>query len=189
MQTFFFALKRAHHSVARFGRSLLHRFGITPARFDLMLELYRNWALYACRGRHGRVDQSELVTTFGVSAPTISRMLRSLEELGLVRRLRHPSDRRRLVVGLTLRGLWCVLRAIWATMSGAAALAVRSAVAPEVWHCDRKAAGQVAAFEWGLHGVRLAFGDTSTFQYMRWHRSEFYEHPLGPAVGGWTGAA
>ena len=80
MNAIFFGLKRAYHGTLRIYRHALARQGLTAARFDL---------LYAAREyrRHG-VRQSSLRRALGVSAPTVSRMVASLEALGLLRRER-----------------------------------------------------------------------------------------------------
>ena len=48
---------------------------------------------------------TDLARQIGVSRPTVSRMLRSLEELGLVERRRSDVDRRQLEVSLTYLGV------------------------------------------------------------------------------------
>jgi DNA-binding MarR family transcriptional regulator len=92
MHAVFFGLKRAHHSVLRISRSALTSMGLTAARFDLLyvVKKYR-------RGLH----QCDLRRLLGVGRTTISRMLASLEELGLVKRTRTWSDRRTKLVELT----------------------------------------------------------------------------------------
>jgi DNA-binding MarR family transcriptional regulator len=70
--------------------------GLTPARFDLMYAIYRSY--------EGWMTQATLRRALGVSAPTVSRMLRSLEELGLVFRTRARRDRRTREVMLTHEG-------------------------------------------------------------------------------------
>ena len=104
-----FATKRVFHGFLRVTRKLMSSFGITPARFDM---------LYAISSRNpgppesGDVRQSELRRVLGVSAPVVSRMLRSLEALGFVTRTREPlSDRRQVRVSLTQKGLECIRRA------------------------------------------------------------------------------
>ena len=81
----FFGLKRAHHGTLRITRKLLAAFGLTAARFDL---------LYAVKKERRGILQSALRKVLGVSRATVSRMLASLEELGLVRRTFAKQDRR-----------------------------------------------------------------------------------------------
>src|SRR3989442_7513805 len=77
MNALFFAVRRADLAIFRHVRRLILRYGLTPARFDLMFTLL-----------HGARHQTELAQILGVSAPVISRMLRSLVDLGLVKRYR-----------------------------------------------------------------------------------------------------
>jgi DNA-binding MarR family transcriptional regulator len=78
-------------------RLLLKGRGLTPARFDMMriIELFR---------QHG-VAQQRLQDSLCVSAPTVSRMLKSLEELGYVVRERMEHDARLVRVSITELGL------------------------------------------------------------------------------------
>ena len=81
MDAILFGFKRAHHVSLRFGRELLTPFGLTPARFDAL------FALHELREEDGRsTRQCDLRRELGVARSTISRMLRSLERLGLVER-------------------------------------------------------------------------------------------------------
>ena len=95
MHRIFFALKRAWQSTLRLCRFALKDMGLTAARYDL---------LHALRRMKDGMTQKELRTILGVTRPTVSRMLRSLEALGLVRREVDPRDRRRKVVWLTDEG-------------------------------------------------------------------------------------
>jgi DNA-binding MarR family transcriptional regulator len=80
-----FEFKRAHYTALRISRPIAAKFGLTPARFDM---------LYAIRYER-RVSQAEVARALGVSGVTVSRMLRRLEELGFVRRLTHRLPDRR----------------------------------------------------------------------------------------------
>jgi DNA-binding MarR family transcriptional regulator len=78
MDSIFFGLKRGHWVAVRCGKEMLEpyaSFGVTPARFDLM---------YALQGTGMR--QSALQRVLGVARSTVSRMLRSMEQRGLVER-------------------------------------------------------------------------------------------------------
>src|SRR5689334_22171797 len=126
MDSIFFGLKRAHQGTLRFARLALAPFGLTPARFDLLYALHT----VPVRG----MLQSLLRRVLGVTAPTVSRMLRSLEGLGLlVRRRSHPGARQRWVQ-LTEQGIGAVRRALYLLVSsGAAALAVDCALSDRYW--------------------------------------------------------
>ena len=97
MHSMFFGIKRVHLRTLHISRALLHKMGLTPARFDMMriVELHR---------QHG-VTQAKIIALLGVSGATVSRMLSSLEELGYVLREEIPRDRRALLVKITERGL------------------------------------------------------------------------------------
>ncbi len=119
MNAIFFGCKRAFHGCLHITRPWLTRLGLTAARFDM---------LTAVRRHPFGARQRELVDMLGVTAATISRMLRSLEDLGLVSRRRGP-DRRDRIVELTRRGLTRIRRATRAFIgSGAAQLAVDCAL-------------------------------------------------------------
>ena len=92
MDAVMFRLKEAHLAVQRVGRGLLGRFGLTPARFDLMHAVAANG-----------MRQSDLWKRLGVVRSVICEMVRSLEVLGWVKRVR-AADSRTWLVYLTRRG-------------------------------------------------------------------------------------
>ncbi|MDP9036795.1 MAG: MarR family transcriptional regulator, partial [Myxococcota bacterium] len=92
MNAIFFGTKRAFQSCLRLMRPYLAQLGLTAARFDMLTAIWRH--------PYGLL-QRELRKMLGVTAPTISRMLRSLEQLGLVRRERGIRDTRQRHVTLT----------------------------------------------------------------------------------------
>jgi DNA-binding MarR family transcriptional regulator len=77
MDAILFGLKRAHHASLRFGHAVLAPFGLTPARFDAMFALHREGGFMA---------QSKLRRSLGIARSTMTRMLVSLERLGLLER-------------------------------------------------------------------------------------------------------
>jgi DNA-binding MarR family transcriptional regulator len=97
MHAAFFGLKRAYWGSLRVTRKKLTEMGLTAARFDL---LYMLWESPKAPRR-----QRNLTRALGVTAPVVSRMLKSLRELGLVVRERDRLDRRGWVVSLTEEGL------------------------------------------------------------------------------------
>jgi len=99
MNAISFGTKRAFHGFLRVTRKPLASLGLTAARFDLMFVLRQN-----LRPSPRPVAQRTLRDYLGVSAPVVSRMLRSLEELGLVTRSRRAWDRRQRWVSLTELG-------------------------------------------------------------------------------------
>jgi DNA-binding MarR family transcriptional regulator len=104
MNEHFFCLKRAYHGFLRVTRRPLQVLGLTAARYDLM---------YALMLRHGDWDvapmlQSALRRVLGVTGSVVSRMLVSLEKLGLITRKRKERDRRQREIRLTEKGLECI---------------------------------------------------------------------------------
>ena len=162
MHAIFFGLKRAHHGTLRITRRILAALGLTAARFDL---------LYAVKKatRYG-VNQSALRKVLGVSRATVSRMLASLEELGLVRRKVSTADRRQRWVTLTTKGRWRIAFAHrHLTRSGWAQLAIDSALegdhAPFRW-CDQAACLEAtASLHVTLGRIRHGFYDFATLDY------------------------
>jgi len=161
MHAVFFGLKRAHHGTLRITRRVLAAVGLTAARFDL---------LYAIKTSRRTTFQSVLRRVLGVSRATVSRMLSSLEELGLVRRTVPPEDRRQKLVELTTKGRWRIAFAHRQfTRSGWAQLAIDSALAAEYagfrW-CDEDACLEAtAALQVTLGHIREAFHDFATLDY------------------------
>ena len=108
MHAIAFGSKRVFHGFLRVTRKPLSSIGLTAARFDLLS------ALAGPRMPWGAEPQVELVKTLGVSPPVVSRMLKALEVLGLVKRVRMEEDRRFQLVFLTNKGfaLLCEARGI-----------------------------------------------------------------------------
>jgi DNA-binding MarR family transcriptional regulator len=104
MHAIAFGTKRAFHGFLRVTRKPLAHLGLTAARFDMMHVL-------AGRCRQGDsprwVRQRELREQLGVTASVVSRMLKALEKLGLLRRFRD-GDRRQRIIELTDRGVACI---------------------------------------------------------------------------------
>src|SRR5580698_6952823 len=165
MNAQFFGLKRAFHATLRLTRPLLAKLGLTAARFDLL------HALPDGPGRlHIHMRQSDLRGQLGVSRPTVSRMLASLEELQLVRRERDVFDRRQNVVTLTQRGYALLHNAIRHFIdSGWAQLALDSALdghrPGQRWCDDGYCMSEIEDLDSLLRRIRAAFGDFATLFY------------------------
>ncbi len=103
MHRLFFSIKRVHWMWQRKAREIIgEMIGpglITPAQFNLLRTLYTY--------RHGIV-RFKLARLLGVAAPGVSRMVKMLEERGLVFRYREDSDRRCVFIELTELGLEAV---------------------------------------------------------------------------------
>ena len=105
MHAAFFGLKRAYWGSLGTTRKKLTAMGLTAARFDLLYILRK--ALWGFP-----LLQRSLHRKLGCTPPVISRMLKSLRELGLVTRSRCATDTRRCLVGLTVTGRLLIDRAI-----------------------------------------------------------------------------
>jgi DNA-binding MarR family transcriptional regulator len=159
MNAIFFGCKRAFHGCLRIARQLLAGFDLTPARFD-MLTAVRN-------GENRGCTQRELRTKLGVSAATISRMLRSLEDLGFVDRRRHEEgDRRTRWLTLTAKGVSWLRRATRRIVrSGAAQFAVDCALTDNRVYDAGPCLQEMDMAEMIFDRLRRAFGDVATLYY------------------------
>jgi DNA-binding MarR family transcriptional regulator len=98
MHCVLFALKRADQCSRALQRRLLNPYSITPARYDLLFVIFQR---HVHRGTPS-MFQSRLRKELGVTAPTVSRMSKSLAQLGLVTRKRERyGDRRQVTITLT----------------------------------------------------------------------------------------
>ncbi len=162
MHAIFFGLKRAHHGTLRITRDVLTRMGLTAARFDM---------LYAIKLRRKRgMLQSALRRSLGVCRATVSRMLASLEQLGLVTRKAYSLDRRQRLVELTTLGRWRIAFAHrQITRSGWAQLAVDSALGAEGskyhWYDQAECIAVTSLLEGMLDRLRHAFFDRAKLEY------------------------
>ncbi len=160
MHALLFSLKRAFHSSLRLTRSPLAAYALTPARFDLMAVIEQNGMRLA--------RQSDVWRALGVSRTTVSRMVASLEEIGLVACERDCSDRRQRVVRLTAEGLRAVSQATRSLVSsGAVTLALECLLSPR-WFSPSDCLIAFDGFQAFMDRVRDGLGDTATF-YVGWH--------------------
>ena len=164
MHEIFFCVKRAFHGVLRVTRDGLAKLGLTAARFDLLYALQERVPPFFC------IWQSQLREMLGVSAPVVSRMLKSLEALGFVTRQRSVVDRRQLDVELTPKGRSRIRLAIARMItSGQAKLMVDLAVAREdAWCNESECLLMTDTLEGLLRGMRERYGDSATLYYP-WH--------------------
>jgi DNA-binding MarR family transcriptional regulator len=114
-----FAIKRTFQGALRVMRPWFQQFDLTPARFDMLYAISRHHRYFML--------QSELRRVLGVSAPTVSRMLRSLEDLKWLTRRAYGPDRRERVIELTARGYYLLKRVILETIPRVAQLVVDAA--------------------------------------------------------------
>jgi DNA-binding MarR family transcriptional regulator len=166
MNATFFGLKRAFHGTLRVTRRGLARLGLTAARFDL---------LYVVLTGGTAMLQRDLREALGVSAPTVSRMLASLEELGLLRREPLEGDRRHRSITLTKEGRRCIQRAIrHFVRSGYAQLALESALCPFAWWNSGACEQATRACDDMLLRFREAYGDGATTDYPNGHEERLW---------------
>lgn len=89
-----FLLRRAHQISAAVFEDECRTLGLTPAQFGVLTVLHASPGL----------DQSSLARALGFDKVTVLRVLRGLEERGLVKRSPAPDSRRNLAVQLTPEG-------------------------------------------------------------------------------------
>jgi DNA-binding MarR family transcriptional regulator len=160
MNAILFGLKRAFQASLRFTRPLVARFGLTAARFDMM---------YAVHKTENRVRQSDLRRTLGVTAPTVSRMLRSLERLGLVARVRPRfGDTRQRIVTLTVAGRTCIRHAFRAIVRRRVVRRAYDSVLTAGLGARASSIAETDTAEGICRRIRKGFGDIATLYYP-WH--------------------
>jgi DNA-binding MarR family transcriptional regulator len=164
MHVVFFGLKRAYHGTLRVTREPLRDVGLTPARFDL---------LYAVKECPGGVLQSALRKILGVCRATVSKMLISLEQIGLVKRTVYKYDRRQRLVRLTGHGRHSIRDAKRDFMrSGAAEHAFAAAIGSTglcPWFDEDKCFEQKSWLLERLDALRNGFFDFASLEYPRTH--------------------
>jgi DNA-binding MarR family transcriptional regulator len=109
------------------------------------------------------VLQSQLRRQLGVTAGVVSRMLRALEALGLVERVKS-SDRRQRIVMLTARGIDCVRRARRLLLRGVQRI-VYDAICFGRSRDPQERFIHMERLESYLHVLRRHFGDTAWLYY------------------------
>lgn len=87
------ALLRAREAVMSQFRPMLARHGVTE----------QQWRVMRALDQHGQQDASELCERAFILAPSMTRILRTLEENDLVTRARDEEDGRRILIELTPR--------------------------------------------------------------------------------------
>jgi DNA-binding MarR family transcriptional regulator len=170
MHPTFFGVKRVHHRLLAVSRELLERTGLTPARLDLMrvVEVHGDG-----------VGQQKLVALLGVSAPTVSRMVSSLEALGFLARERGVyRDGRLVYLRLTAAGRVAVRRAVRrAVGSGGADVVAASALASRWWRPWR----ELQALDAVLTRARATLRDPAPFVHP-WRTDDLWFEPSVAAL-------
>ena len=168
MNAVLFGAKRVFLSSVAVTRRVLRAIapGMTAARYDMMYAIA--WAPRRgefCESERG-IRQSDVRRALGVSAPVVSRMVRSLVELGWVKRFprSHGADKRQRWLGLTKEGA-AQMRAAFRMAGRFVKRLVYRAL------CHHGLGRRVPRFiamgemEGRLNWVRSACGDTATLWY------------------------
>ncbi len=160
MHSLSFQLKRAHHRVVALGKRVLRKFALTPARFDLLYIVYQRWMFQ--KRLYDAPAQTDLCRILGVTAATVSKMLRSLEERGIVKRFRSTVDRRTKQVALTDEGLELFRDAFEHVFETPRLdVAYQSAFGAPSARVELT----VIRIKKGIRTIATAFGDTSSLSY------------------------
>ena len=167
-----FSLKRAHHCSLAKQRKWLAQFGITPARYDLLVVIAdtNRWLK-----KVHFVHQSDLWRALGVTPAVVCKMLGALEKLKLVRRARSKAaDRRQVNVELTrkARGL----------LNRVQKFVIRPGL---IWFALYTAFGtrnaDVRTFNSLLETFRKSFEDNATFLYPWCRRTTHPKRTVAPS--------
>ena len=166
MNAITFGTKRAFHGFLKVTRKALAEFGLTAARFDMLSALLVE---NPDPLRSSATLQSDLRRMLGVSAPVVTRMLKSLEVLGLVVRQRPLwGDKRQKRVWLTEAGERCIRMARKVMLR-----AMRKLVLVAICfgrHRDRDARFRhMEKLEGYLRSLRERFGDRASLYYAWGH--------------------
>jgi DNA-binding MarR family transcriptional regulator len=168
MHQIFFSIKRVHLRVVELGKRLLKKYGLTPARFDMLRIIDANGP--------EPVPQAKIRALLGVSAATVSRMLISLEKLGFVERTKSKVDARNLLVALTTFGFDQVDEALVSLVGmGRAERMARRGVAFE----PKVAVLRMRVLQKHLNSMRRVYGDDSPFVHP-WRADDLepYDHTI-----------
>ncbi len=171
MHTMFFSVKRVHLRVVEISKRLVKRYGLTPARFDLL-------RIVEAHEPHP-VAQSKIRALLGVSAATVSRMLISLEKLGFVERSESKVDARNLLVALTPYGYNQVDEALSWLCLGRDQRMARRGVAFEPALADVR----LRALQKHLNSMRRNYGDDAPFVHP-WRADELVPYHYTVLVRG-----
>lgn len=88
------ALLRAREAVMAPIREMLNDIGMTEQKWRILRTLEEG----------GRLEQTAIAERACLLLPSVTRIIRSMEEAGLINRLEDPEDRRRMIVEITEKG-------------------------------------------------------------------------------------
>jgi DNA-binding MarR family transcriptional regulator len=167
MNPIFFGAKRAFLSSVAVTRKTLRAIapGMTAARYDMMYVIAREPTRHSMFKAFGMaVTQSAVRKQLGVSAPVVSRMVRSLVARGWVRQSRVDGDRRQRFLVLTEEGIAALLAAFQQAGRFAKRLVIRTFCGQR----DRHWAARSQAMEHAegfFSRLRTACGDRARVGY------------------------
>jgi DNA-binding MarR family transcriptional regulator len=163
MHAAYFGLKRSYWGSLATTRKRLKDMGLTAARFDM---------LYALLRRGMPVRQRYFVHKLGVTSPVVSRMLKSLRQLGYVDRKRDILDARAWLTSLTRMGRTKIREAIHEFRTlGLIDRIVEECLCPRMppdVHRENEAFLRMGQLEFLLDTLRDGF-DTGGTLYYPWH--------------------
>ena len=164
MNAHFFGTKRAFHAILRITRKPLASFGLTAARYDMLYAIYGRVPGQELHRSGYLTQQSELRRKLGVHKSVVSRMLQSLEKLGLVSRRRSYGDRRRLWIGLTEAGV-ARLRDTARCLARASRRLLWMAICFGRWRKRGERFQNMEMYESYLTVIRREYGDVARLSY------------------------
>jgi DNA-binding MarR family transcriptional regulator len=100
------ALRAGLRQFSQASEQALHRHGLTPERYELLL------AIKDAEDREERATVSELTAALGVAQSSVTQLVRRVEDAGLLRREVSTSDARVRYLRLTKRGERQLARAV-----------------------------------------------------------------------------
>lgn len=95
------ALLRARETVMDGFRPMLIRHNVTE----------QQWRVIRVLAEAERLDATEVAARASILAPSLTRMIRSLEERKLIRKRKDPTDRRRVILEIAAAGAALIERA------------------------------------------------------------------------------
>jgi DNA-binding MarR family transcriptional regulator len=167
MNPIFFGAKRAFLSSVAVTRKTLRAIapGMTAARYDMMFVIAGEPTKQSLfKAFRMPVTQSELRKQLGVSAPVVSRMVRSLVARGWVRQSRVHCDKRQRSLALTEEGIAALLAAFRQAGRFAKRLLIRTFCGQRDRHWTARSEAMRHA-ESFFSRVRTACSDTARVGY------------------------
>ncbi len=152
-------LRRVSHQMYRLGETSLNEAGFSSAQYRVLMSLlFDEWL-----GNHDGMNPSAISDQQGTGRNTVSALIRSLEEDGLIERRLDERDRRRFNIGLTDAGRQRVRQQANSYMQFTDAIFTEftpeemetfSALLQKLNHCAQTFKEQANSPSGGLHATR-----------------------------------